>query len=493
MSRGLLPGLSWLVWRRLIASLLAIAGVAAGLGLASSGARGDSSFRVDAIFDTAKGIIPGQLVKIAGARVGQIQDVTLTPDYKARIELSVDSRFAPFRSDASCQIKPEGLTAENFVQCDPGTPAGQVLRGHGGHAPTVTVEHTSVPVNLTDLFNIGTVPVRQRLRIVLDELGIGLAGRGEELNAIIRRANPTLADARKAIAILNRQRSELTATVDATDRIVAQLAARRGDVQTFVDRAAHVTVQTADHRSELAEAIRRLPGLLAVTRPALQRLDELSVNGTPVVNDLRASAPSFNRLTADLGPFARAALPALKQLGATAVIGRKTLIDAQPLAAELRRYARDSKATARVVSQVFANLRDRGFVESLLSFVYYGAAATSRFDVTGHILPAHLIGSNCSTFATAPVAGCSANFHITSVPGAGRSAPQQSATQAPAHHAPGAAHAPAGSPQASGPAQGKAQPGLPLVPQLVQQIQDATGPVQHQQVVQNVLDYLLKP
>ena len=36
------------------------------LTLASPGARGDSSFHVDAVFDTAKGIIPGQLVKIAG-------------------------------------------------------------------------------------------------------------------------------------------------------------------------------------------------------------------------------------------------------------------------------------------------------------------------------------------------------------------------------------------------------------------------------------------
>ena len=42
-------------------------------------AQADSAYRVDAIFDTAKGIIPGQLVKIAGARVGTIDDVKLTP------------------------------------------------------------------------------------------------------------------------------------------------------------------------------------------------------------------------------------------------------------------------------------------------------------------------------------------------------------------------------------------------------------------------------
>jgi virulence factor Mce-like protein len=492
VTRARLPGVSWLVWKRLGGLALAVVAAAGALALGSSGARGDSSYRVDAIFDTAKGIIPGQLVKIAGARVGTIQDVSLTPDYKARIALSVDSRFAPFRSDSNCQIKPEGLTAENFVQCDPGSPGGQVLRGQRGHAPTVPVEHTAIPVNLTDLFNIASVPVRERLRIVVDELGIGLAGRGEEVNAIIRRANPTLAQARRAIAILNRQRREITASVDATDKIVAELASRRGQVQTFVDRAARVTLRTADRRSELADAIRRLPGLLAVAQPALQRLDELAVNGTPVVNDLHASAPSFNRLTADLRPFARAAVPALKQLGVTAVIGRKTLRDAQPLAAELRRYARDAKGTARTVSQVFANLRDRGFVESLLSFVYFGASATSRFDVSSHILPAHIIGNSCSSFATAPVPGCSANFHTTAVPLARRPSQSQATALQTGQRLPSpTAHAP--STAAPGPAPVNAKPGLPLVPDLVEKLQSITNQGDRNQVVKNILDYLLKP
>jgi ABC-type transporter Mla subunit MlaD len=356
--------------------------------------------------------------------------------------------------------------------------------------PTVPVEHTAIPVNLTDLFNIASVPVRERLRIVVDELGIGLAGRGEEVNAIIRRANPTLAEARRVIAILNRQRGQITSAVDATDTIVAELASRRGQLQTFVDRAARVTLRTADRRSELADAIRRLPGLLAVAQPALQRLDELAVNGTPVINDLHASAPSFNRLTADLRPFARAAVPALKQLGKTAVIGRKTLQDAQPLAAELRRYARASKVTARTVSQVFVNLRDRGFVENLLSFVYFGASATSRFDANSHILPAHLIGSGCSSFATAPVPGCSANFHTTAVPPARRPARAQAAPQA-GHHGPGTT--PTAPSTAPGPAAGNAKPGLPLVPDLVDKLQSVTNGGDRDQVVKNVLDYLLKP
>ena len=56
------------------------------------------------------------------AKVGSVKDVTLTRDNKARIEMEVDRRFAPFRSDADCTIQPQSLIGEKFVQCTPGTP-----------------------------------------------------------------------------------------------------------------------------------------------------------------------------------------------------------------------------------------------------------------------------------------------------------------------------------------------------------------------------------
>ncbi len=45
------------------------------------------------IFDDARGLVAGQLVKIAGAQAGTIDNVVVTPDFKARIEATVDSRF----------------------------------------------------------------------------------------------------------------------------------------------------------------------------------------------------------------------------------------------------------------------------------------------------------------------------------------------------------------------------------------------------------------
>jgi hypothetical protein len=49
-----------------------------------------------------------------------------------------------------------------------------------------------------------------------------------------------------------------------------------------------------------------------------------------------------------------------------------------------------------------------------MRFFYHATVATSRFDDVSHILPAHVISSPCSQYATTPVAGCSANYATTS-------------------------------------------------------------------------------
>ena len=396
---------------RLVSVTIAlVAAVVAVAALTRSGAESASDYRVDAIFDTAKGIVPGQLVKIAGAKVGSVEDVTLTPDYKARIQMSVERRFAPFRSDARCEIRPEALIAENFVNCDPGTPDGRPLEGKGGEAATVPVERTAVPVSLTDLFKVMNTPARQRFPLVIATLGLGLSGRGEDLNAIIRRANPTLADARRVLRVLSRQRAQLQGVIDSSDRVVAQLSRRRGRVQDFIESAAHVTRRTAERRDALAEAVRRLPALLDAARPALQRLDQLTADGTPVLSDLRAAAPGVNRLIREVEPFAVAGVPALRELGSVATRARRTIRVVRPVLVELRELARAGIPTAELLDTLFVSLRDRGFVEGLLNFTYYGAAASSRYDAISHILPAHFSSSNCGTFATTPVPGCSANY-----------------------------------------------------------------------------------
>lgn len=428
--------------RRAAASLVCVALAALGFALVGGQARAGGDYRVDVILDNAHGLVPGQLVEIAGARVGKIDDVVLTPDFKARVELTVQAQYAPFHKDANCTIRPQGLIAEYYVDCDPGTPDSPELQSSGANAPTVPVGQTTAPVAITDLFDIWTVPVRERLTVLLSELGISTAARGEDFNALLRRANPALAQARRVIGILHRQKGQLATILDTTHDAIGRLAAKRRRVSDFIDKAAAVTSQTGLHSSELAQGVARLPALLDAAKPALRDLNGVVRTGTPLVRRLHQAAPALNRISVDIGPFARTATPTLAKLKPVLEQGTRTLRASAPISRLLRGYAHRSLPAAKLAGPLFTDLDAKGFNRSLMLFLYRGAALGARFDGVSHILPSFITLNACAAPATTPVAGCSANFTQPTLPAARHrarrhhKAPQPSAPQAPAIKAP---------------------------------------------------------
>ncbi len=395
-----------------IAVLLATVGLLGAFVFGSS-AQGSSSSTFDVIFDDARGLIPGQLVKVAGAKAGTIMNVTVTPNFKARIEASIDTQFMPLRANATCTIRPEGLIAENYIDCNPGSPPAPVLTSRHGEPPTIPVQNTTEPVSILDLFNIFNLPTRERFQVIINELGIGTAGEGQNFNDILRRANPALALARQVIGILNRQRSQLGTIVDATNTIAAQAAGHTADLQNFLDKAAALTAQTASHSSNLSLAINRLPGLLNAAQPALNQLDTVAVDATPLVNQIHASVPALNRVTNDFGPFVKVARPGLADLGRALKKAIPAIRDTTPVVKTLRSYTARSLPGTLLVARLFSNLQQHGFVENLVSLFYYISASLSRYDSTSHLLSVLLVpgaGLPCGTYATAPVKGCSAHY-----------------------------------------------------------------------------------
>ena len=400
--------------RRLVAIALTLTGAAitAVLVLGAS-AQGSSDSRFDVIFDDARGLVGGQLVKIAGAKAGRIENVIVTPNFKARIEATVDSRFMPFHRDARCTIRPEGLIAENYVDCDPGSANAPELKASGGHPPTVPVTNTTEPVSLLDLFNIFNLPTRQRFMVLVDELGTGFSGRGTDFNEVLRRANPALALARRTISILARQRAQLATIVDATSKIAAEGAGHTASLQSFLDHAAGLSTLTAAHRDQLSQSIARLPALLAATRPALRQLDVVARDGTPLLQQIHAAVPYLNRVSTDLGPFVLAAQPGLAAMRTALKQAIPAIRATTPVVRTLRAYTHRSLHGTVLFGNLSKALQRRGFVESFLSVVYYIGASLSRFDSTSHLLSIFLVGPNngaCGNYATAPTPGCSAHY-----------------------------------------------------------------------------------
>jgi ABC-type transporter Mla subunit MlaD len=402
--------------RRLL--VIAVLGIALPvLAFAGLGASGDGggSYKVRAIFDNVASAVPGEDLKVAGAKVGRIESMDVTGDRKAAVVLDVeDARFSPFRSDARCTIRPQSLIGEKFVECSPGTDQGSPLRkidrgpGEGQHL--LPLERTSSPVDLDLINNTLRLPYRERLAILLDELGSGLAGRGSDLNAVIHRANPALRETDKVLKILARQNHVLSKLASDSDTSLAPLARERKHVSSWIVQANRTAQASAERRTDIRGSLRRLPATLRELRPLMADLEGFTDQATPVVTDLGKAAPDVSRLVRQLGPFSKASIPAIRSLGEATRRGRPALVKARPLVRDLRRFGRDFKPVSQNLADLTASLDKTGGLERFLDYLFFQNTAVNGFDSIGHYLRAALLVNLCSSYASTPQAGCNSTY-----------------------------------------------------------------------------------
>jgi phospholipid/cholesterol/gamma-HCH transport system substrate-binding protein len=354
-------------------------------------------------------------------KVGKIDSLDVTEDKKAAVVLDItDPGYQDFRKDAECTVRPQSLIGERFVECEltqaraPGTdppPAlAQIKDGPGKGEYLLPVENTSKAVDLDLVNNIMRRPVRERLSVILDELGMGVAGRGEDLNVVIRRADPALKEVDKVLRILASQNHTLQRLAVDSDTILGPLARERRHVTGAIENSSAVARATATERVALAADIERLPQFLNQLTPTMVRLGALSDQMTPVVTDLGAVAPDINRMIFELGPFATAGIPALQSLGQAAKQGTPAVTAARPVITDLRKLAEAAKPVGADARRLLESLNNTGGIERAMDYVFFQAGGINGFDSLGHYLRAALLVNQCSNYSLQPVFGCSAKF-----------------------------------------------------------------------------------
>jgi phospholipid/cholesterol/gamma-HCH transport system substrate-binding protein len=398
--------------RRIAAT--ALGGLALGIGAAfalGSGGGGDG-YIVRAVFDNASFVISGEDVKVAGVKAGSVKSIELTRDNKAEVVLSIDDpAFKPFRADAHCEIRLQSLIGEQYVECTPtrprpdGTPPPPQLAGRH----LVPVTQTSSPVGVDLLNDIMRLPEQQRFRLILGELGAGLAGNGDELRAALRRADPALAQTTRVLAVLAAQNRTLGRLVDESDRDLAPLAAQRRHVTGFLAHSGAAGVATAQRGAALEADLRKLPAFLDQLTPAAERFSALADQMTPALDNLHAQAPAINAAVRQLGDFSQSATPALTSLGTLADQGRQTFPQIKPLASQLVALAGPLRSVAKNIAAVGSSFDQRGGIESVMRFIYFYTGAVNGEDAIGHYMRS-LADINSCVRSSSPNQGCESNF-----------------------------------------------------------------------------------
>jgi ABC-type transporter Mla subunit MlaD len=341
--------------RRIVASVVSLAVVAAGAFVLSGAQTADKGDTYKVVFDNAFGLTQGGDFKIAGVRAGQTSRFSVSKERprKAVVEIKITQKgVGRLREDSLCDIKPQSLIGEYYVDCREGK--GKAL----ADGETLPVERTSstIPVDLVN--NVLRLPYRERLRLIIGELGTGLAGRPQDLAEVLRRAHPGLRETSRTLNILAGQRQVINKFIGDAATVVAELDNRKADVSRWVTEAGDAAELAASRREDLKRNIQLLPTTLARLQPYMRQLRNLANDQIPTLRDLRTAAPDVNRLLARLGPFSEAARPAVRALGRTSVSGTAALRQTRQEVAALRKLGRDVPGTAKPLRQFLQTMDD---------------------------------------------------------------------------------------------------------------------------------------
>ena len=404
--------------RRLLPALAVAAACAAGVVLTGASEDGGSkgkSYWLE--FDNSFGLVEGGDVKVGNVRAGQTTEfkVDAPKDERAtalvRVEIS-EPGFDSFRTDAECRIRPQSLIGEYYVDCEPGSAPEELADGG-----RLDVGNTSSVVPEDLLRNVMRRPYRERLRLILAELGTGLAGRPEDLQEVLKRAHPGLRETSEVLEILGDQNRVIKDFITDSDTVIAELEAKKKDVARWVVEAGETAEITASRREALARQFQLFPTFLDELKPTMASLEDLTDEQTPLLRDLQKAAPHLEKTFTELGPFAEASRPAFRSLAETARVGRRALDESQEEIAELRKLAADAPELAKPLRQFLESIDDRrraheydgraaqtdppapdkthceddskcGFtgMESLLNYVFWQTLSVNPFDELGHLL-----------------------------------------------------------------------------------------------------------
>jgi phospholipid/cholesterol/gamma-HCH transport system substrate-binding protein len=424
------------------AGALCTAALAAAILLSTAAGGSSGGYTVRAIFDEAGNLIPGEDVLVDGVKVGIVGEVVPTPQAKAAATLEIENPgFQDFRADAQCTIKIQSLIGEKNVDCLPtqprpyGAPLPKPLpvipKGHEGAGQRyLSVEHTSSPVDVDLVGDISRRPERERLSIILNELGAGLAGRGSDLNAVIRRANPALREVDAVLGILASENKVLANLAEEGDRVLEPWAKVRSQVADFIVQANTVSTAQARHRGALEQNLALLPAFLRQLGPAMRRLGEFGEQAAPALTSLGLAAPGLAKTFQNLGPFSTTSTKYFESLGKSAKITGPALVAAQPFFKRFQALGAAAKPFAENAAGLTSSVRDTGGIERLVDTIFNSSGAINGYDALGHFLRGILVVNTCQTYAVAPTPGCNSKLSIggSSASTAAVGAPGSSAT-----------------------------------------------------------------
>ena len=290
----------------IVVTVLATGLLAATIGNIRLG--GTTSYR--ALFEDATGLLPGDDVRIAGVRVGEVEKVEVAEGGRralARVVFTVDSDRTVATS-TNALIRYRNLVGQRYVALAEGAGSGRALPEGG----TLPLRQTQSALDLTVLFN-GFKPLFAALSpedvnafaMEIIKTLQGEAGNVNSLLASTASLTSTLADRDQVIGRTIDNLNTVLATVDERSD---QLSTLLAELQRFVSGLAEDRAAIGASLTNIAGLAESTAGLVRDARPSLRKdIRELSAVTKNLDDNKEVVAGVLQRLPTKLNTITRTA------------------------------------------------------------------------------------------------------------------------------------------------------------------------------------------
>jgi phospholipid/cholesterol/gamma-HCH transport system substrate-binding protein len=319
---------------------------------------GTDFYTVNAEFETAQAVVPGQgqTVDIAGVPVGEIGNVDLKNGV-AVVQLKIRTKYAPIYRDAHMLLRPKTGLKDMIVEMDPGTKAAGALPRGG----TIPVENTAPDVNLDETLSVLDTDTRTYLQILVNGGGQALSGKDTPvaLRGTLKRFEPTNRDLAKITGLLSKRRQNLARVVHNFALLTNEVGTRDTQLAQLVDSSNANFRALASQDANIQKSLSLLPDTLRTAHDTLVQANAFAKQLGPTSQHLRPFARALGPSLAATRPFLRTTTPVIKN--------------------QLRPFARDVRPTVRALRVAAHNLapltprltKTFKFVNALLNTLAY--------------------------------------------------------------------------------------------------------------------------
>jgi phospholipid/cholesterol/gamma-HCH transport system substrate-binding protein len=360
---------------------------------------GNGGHNYTLFFETGGQLVSGNEVLIGGQPVGSVDEVELTDDGQARVEVTVDRQL---HEGTSAVIRATSLSgiANRYISVTPGPDNAPAL----DDGAAITQVDTTTPVDLDQLFNALREPERKGLQDIIQGSATVYAGRAEDANETYKYLSPGLSATEQLLSELNRDQRALTDFLVNGSRVVTAVAERRDDLSGLVSNTNEALGAIASENRNFDRALQALP-------PALRQANTTFSNLRLALDDLDPLVATAKPATKDLAPFLRRFKPVVKRsvpvfhdLG-RAVNRKGKNNDLADAVGKLVSIQNQASTAAPASTQALVDSQDtvtnlRPYAPELTSGISNLNRIAAYYDADGHYLRAEPAGLNVFTYAS---------------------------------------------------------------------------------------------